>query len=148
MTGAAKNTVAKLLADLGEECARYQDRTLLDLPCTTIQCDEIWSYCYAKQKNVPDEHKGTFGYGDVWTWTAHVEAADKQRDGCGNHDQAAGRKDDGIGKHLLQHRTLWSLRHVPRRQGVQQVASRADERGKNQQDSKGAREGGESGAEP
>jgi len=70
MTGAAKNTVAKLLVDLGEECARYQDRTLLDLPCTTIQCDEIWSYCYAKQKNVPDEHKGTFGYGDVWTWTA------------------------------------------------------------------------------
>jgi IS1 family transposase len=35
-----------------------------------IQCDEIWSFCYAKQKNVPDEMKGVFGYGDVWTWTA------------------------------------------------------------------------------
>jgi IS1 family transposase len=70
MTGAAKNTVTKLLTDLGEACADYQDRTLLDLPCTTVQCDEIWAYCYAKQKNVPQEHKGTFGYGDVWTWTA------------------------------------------------------------------------------
>ena len=35
-----------------------------------IQCDEIWSFCYSKQKNVPEEHKGEFGYGDVWTWTA------------------------------------------------------------------------------
>ena len=70
MTGAAKNTITKLLGDLGSACAEYQDLTLRDLPCKTIQADEIWSYCYAKQKNVPDEHKGTFGYGDVWTWTA------------------------------------------------------------------------------
>ena len=70
MTGAAKNTVTKLLVDLGEACAEYQDRVFRDLPCTTIQCDEIWAYCYAKQKNVPEEHKGEFGYGDVWTWTA------------------------------------------------------------------------------
>jgi IS1 family transposase len=70
MTGAAKNTITKLLIDLGEACAGYQDRTLRDLPCKTIQVDEIWAYCYSKQKNVPDEHKGTFGYGDVWTWTA------------------------------------------------------------------------------
>jgi IS1 family transposase len=70
MTGAAKNTVVKLLVDLGAACADYQDEALRDLPCTDIQCDEIWSFCYSKQKNVPDEHKGTFGYGDVWTWTA------------------------------------------------------------------------------
>src|SRR5580700_4152284 len=70
ITGAAKNTVTKLLVDLGEACATYQDRVLRDLPCTVIECDEIWAYCYAKQKNVPDEHQGTFGYGDVWTWTA------------------------------------------------------------------------------
>ncbi|HEY1592909.1 MAG TPA: IS1 family transposase [Solirubrobacteraceae bacterium] len=70
MTGAAKNTVSKLLVDLGAACAEYQDRVLRDLPCTTVQCDEIWAFCYAKQKNVPEEHKGTFGYGDVWTWTA------------------------------------------------------------------------------
>jgi IS1 family transposase len=70
MTGAAKNTITKLLVDLGEACAGYQDRILRALPCTTIQVDEIWAYCYAKQRNVPDEHRGTFGYGDVWTWTA------------------------------------------------------------------------------
>jgi IS1 family transposase len=70
MTGAAKNTITKLLADVGLSSVSYQDRVLRDLPCTTIQCDEIWSYCYAKAKNVPEEHQGTFGYGDVWTWTA------------------------------------------------------------------------------
>src|SRR3954462_1979891 len=70
MTGAAKNTVTKLLIDLGAACAEYQAATLVDLPCRTIQADEIWSFCYAKSKNVPAEHRGTFGYGDVWTWTA------------------------------------------------------------------------------
>ena len=70
MTGAAKNTITKLLADLGQACADYQDEVMRDLPCKVIECDEIWSYCYAKQKNVPEQHKGTFGYGDVWTWTA------------------------------------------------------------------------------
>jgi IS1 family transposase len=70
MTGAAKNTVTKLLVDLGEACETYQDRVMRDLPCRTVQVDEIWAYCYSKQKNVPDEHKGTFGYGDVWTFTA------------------------------------------------------------------------------
>ncbi len=70
MTGVAKNTVTKLLVDLGEACSEYQDHALRDLPCTTIQCDEIWSFCYAKQKNVPEEHQGSFGYGDIWTWTA------------------------------------------------------------------------------
>jgi IS1 family transposase len=70
ITGAAKNTIPKLLVDLGAECAAYQDRTLCDLPCKTIQVDEMWGFCYAKQKNVPTEHKGTFGYGDVWTWVA------------------------------------------------------------------------------
>jgi IS1 family transposase len=70
MTGAAKNTVTKLLVDLGKACAEYQDKEFRDLPCTVIECDEIWAYCYSKAKNVPDEHKDTFGYGDVWTWTA------------------------------------------------------------------------------
>src|SRR3712207_2855193 len=70
MTGAAKNTITKLLVDLGAACAAYQHAELRDLPCTEVQCDEIWSFCYAKQKNVPTEHQGTFGYGDIWTWTA------------------------------------------------------------------------------
>ena len=70
MTGAAKHTVWKLLADLGKACAAYQDQALRNLPCKRIQCDEIWSFCYAKEKNVPEELKGQFGFGDVWTWTA------------------------------------------------------------------------------
>jgi IS1 family transposase len=70
MTGVAKNTVVKLLADIGQVCDEYQDENLRDLYCRRVQCDEIWSFCYAKAKNVPDEHKGEFGYGDVWTWVA------------------------------------------------------------------------------
>lgn len=70
MTGVAKNTVVKLLTELGEACQRYQDEHLRNLPCKRVQCDEIWSFCYAKEKNVPDGHKGEFGYGEVWTWTA------------------------------------------------------------------------------
>lgn len=70
MTGAAKNTVAKLLAELGEVCARYQDETLRGLTCRRVQCDEVWSFCYSKDKNVPEAKQGIFGYGDVWTWTA------------------------------------------------------------------------------
>jgi len=70
MTGAAKGTVLKLLTDLGNACARYQDEKLRNLPCKRIQCDEIWAFCYAKEKNVPEEMKGRFGFGDVWTWTA------------------------------------------------------------------------------
>src|SRR5436190_10316077 len=70
MTEFAKNTVTKLLVDLGGACSEYQDRVMHDLPCKRLQCDEVWSFCYAKQKNVSPEHQGEFGYGDVWTWTA------------------------------------------------------------------------------
>ena len=70
MTGVAKNTVVKLLADLGEACSKYQGAHLKNLPCKRVQCDEIWSFCYSKQKNVPADKKGQWGYGDVWTWTA------------------------------------------------------------------------------
>ncbi len=70
MTGAAKNTITKLLVDLGEACAEYQDGVLIDLPCKVVEADEIWAYCYVKQINVPEEFKGTPGYGDVWTYTA------------------------------------------------------------------------------
>lgn len=70
ITGAAKNTVTRLLVDLGAACAEYQHHTLRDLPCRTIEADEIWSFAYAKQKNVPEQFRGTPGYGDVWTWVA------------------------------------------------------------------------------
>ena len=64
------NTVTKLLRDVGAACLEYQDKTLRNLPCKRIQADEIWSFCYAKDKNVPEARKGEFGYGDVWTWVA------------------------------------------------------------------------------
>ncbi|MGI8936603.1 MAG: IS1 family transposase [Iamia sp.] len=70
VTGAAKNTISSLLVDLGEACTEYQDGALTDLGCERIECDEIWSFCYSKQKNVPEEHQGEYGYGDIWTWTA------------------------------------------------------------------------------
>jgi len=70
ITGSSKNTITKLLIDVGKACNKYQDEILRNLKCSRIQVDEIWSFCYAKQKNVPEKKQGTFGYGDVWTWTA------------------------------------------------------------------------------
>jgi IS1 family transposase len=64
------NTVTKLLVDVGAACEEYQDQTLRNLKCRRIQCDEIWSFVYAKQKNVPESMAGMFGVGDVWTWVA------------------------------------------------------------------------------
>jgi hypothetical protein len=73
MTGAAKGTVIKLLADLGKACSDYQDRVFHNLECKRIQCDEIWSFCAMKEKNVPEDKKGQLGYGDVYTFTALCE---------------------------------------------------------------------------
>ena len=70
ITGASKNTIKKLLIDVGSACAEYQNKTLLNLSCTNLQAGEIWSFCYAKKKNVPKKYQGKFGYGDVWTFTA------------------------------------------------------------------------------
>ncbi len=70
MTGAAKWTVLRLLASVGNACAEYQGKTLTNLTSQRIQCDEIWSFCHAKQKNVPEDKQGEYGYGDVWTWVA------------------------------------------------------------------------------
>ena len=70
MAGCSINTVSKLLLDIGEACASYQDEHLHDLACKTVEADEIWSFVYSKQRNIPDELQGQFGVGDVWTWTA------------------------------------------------------------------------------
>jgi IS1 family transposase len=71
MTDTAINTVVKLLVDVGWACSEYQDKTLRNLKkCKYLQCDEIWAFCYSKEKNVPEAKKGQFGYGDVWTFTA------------------------------------------------------------------------------
>ncbi len=66
----SKNTVAKLLIDAGKACEAYQDKVLRDLPCRRIQVDEIWSFIYAKEKNVPRAKAAPPEAGDVWTWTA------------------------------------------------------------------------------
>ena len=66
----SKNTVVKLLIDAGKACADYQDGVLRDLPCRRIQVDEIWSFIYAKQKNVARARSAPPEAGDVWTWTA------------------------------------------------------------------------------
>src|SRR5438309_523614 len=70
VTGVAKNTVAKLLVDLGSACSDYMDRTMRHLPCRRIECDEIWSFVYAKDKNLPESRQDEFGVGSIWTWTA------------------------------------------------------------------------------
>lgn len=70
MTGFAQNTIMKLLRDLGAACAEFQNSTLRNLPTQRVECDEIWAFVAAKERNVPAEHKGEFGWGDVWTWVA------------------------------------------------------------------------------
>ena len=64
------NTVTKLLVDAGEACAAYHNEHVKGLTVKRVQADEIWSFCYSKEKNVPEEKQGEFGYGDVWTFTA------------------------------------------------------------------------------
>src|SRR5438067_2160948 len=70
LTGASKNTVAKLLKDAGEACIAHHHATLRGLKSKLFQCDEIWSFCHSKEKNVPARVRGQFGIGDVYTWTA------------------------------------------------------------------------------
>lgn len=70
ITGVAKNTVTKLLVDLGNACYEYQCESLVQIDAQRVQCDEIWSFVGCKDKNVPADERGTLGRGDVWTWTA------------------------------------------------------------------------------
>jgi len=70
MTGIAKNTVVKLLVELGAACSEYQGRVMRNLPCRRIQCDEVWAFVACKQKNVTPEKAQAGVCGDIWTWTA------------------------------------------------------------------------------
>lgn len=67
MTGIARNTITKLLVDLGEACLQYHDTHVRNVRVRRLQCDEIWAYVGAKQKNASPEKK-EIGWGDVWTW--------------------------------------------------------------------------------
>lgn len=70
ITGASKNTIQKLTRALGEACLAHQDKALRLLNCKRIECDEIWNFCYAKDKNLPDHMRHVQGVGSMWTWTA------------------------------------------------------------------------------
>lgn len=64
------NTVSKLLVEAGEACLAIHDETVRSVKASRVQCDEIWSFCYAKDKNAPAAKEAPDGAGDVWTWTA------------------------------------------------------------------------------
>ena len=70
LTGASKNTVIKLMIEAGKACADYHDKHVRNVKARRIQCDEIWSFCYAKEKNVRAAKAAPDGAGNVWTWTA------------------------------------------------------------------------------
>jgi len=70
VVGVSINTVTKLLVNAGEACAAYHDEHMREVNAKRIQCDEIWSFCYAKAKNVKTAKAAPDGAGDVWTWTA------------------------------------------------------------------------------
>jgi IS1 family transposase len=96
MTGASKNTIAKLLVELGAACSEYLNKSLVNLNSKRIQCDEIWSFVGAKQKNVPTEKRDQFGIGDVWTWVA-IDADSKLI--C---SWLVGRRDPGCATEFIQ----------------------------------------------
>jgi IS1 family transposase len=76
LTGASKNTVIKLMIDAGKACAAYHDEHVRGLTTTRVQVDEIWSFTYAKQKNVGKAKAAPANAGDTWTWTA-IDADNK-----------------------------------------------------------------------
>jgi IS1 family transposase len=76
MFSVGKDTVLKLLAELGTVCAEYHDAFVRNVNAKHVECDEIWSFCYAKKKNVPKAKENILGIGDLWTWTA-IEAQSK-----------------------------------------------------------------------
>ncbi len=69
ITDTHRTTIQKLLVEIGAACSEYQDKTLRNLKLTKIQCDEIWAFCGAKDKNLTPKGKER-GWGSVWTWTA------------------------------------------------------------------------------
>jgi lambda repressor-like predicted transcriptional regulator len=68
MTGASINTVTNLLVELGTACATFHDEHVRNVKAKRVEADEVWTFCYARRDNVPEDKKGELGYGDVWTW--------------------------------------------------------------------------------
>ena len=103
------NTVTKLLVDVGTACADYQDKTLRNLTCKRVQVDEIWSFVYAKQKNVPAGMEDEAG--DIWTWTA-IDAETKLVPSwmIGTRGYITGKADGAVGQ--IAQTIAPGLRHV------------------------------------
>ncbi|HSY16840.1 MAG TPA: IS1 family transposase [Candidatus Acidoferrales bacterium] len=70
MTGFAKKTIARLQIEIGQACLAYHDKVMRNLPCKVVQVDEVWSFTYCKQANVPEHLQGSYDMGDTWTWIA------------------------------------------------------------------------------
>lgn len=70
ITDVSINSVTKLLVDAGTACLAFQDEAIRNIHSKRVQCDEIWSFCQSKEKNVAEENKGALGFGDCYTWTA------------------------------------------------------------------------------
>jgi IS1 family transposase len=96
MTGIHRTTIMKLLCDLGRACSEYQDKAFRNLSCKRIQCDEIWSFVYAKDKNCSLEQKVNRMAGDAWTWVS-IDS-DTKLVPC----WFIGRRDAGAAHHFIQ----------------------------------------------
>jgi len=70
ITGVAKNTIQRLTRDLGKAVLEYHDSAVQNVRAKRVQCDEVWCFCYAKDKNLPNEMRGQPGVGSIGTWTA------------------------------------------------------------------------------
>jgi IS1 family transposase len=121
MTGVAKNTVTKLLIDLGTACSVYQDQVMRDLPCERLQVDEIWAFVYAKQKNVPRHKRGEAG--DVWTWVAldaDTKLVPSYRIGARDFQEAVSFMDDLV-RRLKNRVQLTTDGHTPYLRAVEET---------------------------
>lgn len=70
ISGCSVVTVMKLLVDIGTACQKYHEETVRDVASKRLECDEIWAFCYAKDKNLPEKFRGQYGMGSIWTWVA------------------------------------------------------------------------------
>src|SRR6266446_6606455 len=85
LTGVAKSTILRLLAEVGTACAEYQNITLRNIKAERVQVDEIWSFVGCKQKNVTEEIANARVAGDVWTWVALENFVNGKEFKCNNH---------------------------------------------------------------
>ena len=92
ITGVARMTIEKLVRDIGAACIAYHDANVRGLKSQRIQCDEIWAFVGAKEKNVPEEKRGQWG--DVWTWTAIDADTTLSRERSNLQPGAQGRTND------------------------------------------------------